>query len=1113
MSETRFHAIPQHDSLSTRSSLFDNEGSPLSPNGRDHNGFADGNSASIKSNKTVLCLLGLIVALLGIILGLLSNLIVLIGKSGDGGQAIPSSPPPNSMDTAAKDSSPAGAPKSDPALGSQGRGYVADLFAEPGSKLDSTSWKVDDILCPEIDFASTLAISRDGSLSAYTVTRNCGLGELWVRQSSPVSKIAPPSLLHKGKRSDFWPQFSPYGQWLLYWSDDQTVVLHGLAIQSRRELRLPKNTLDVRWVTETSLVVLAQPAPYVWQVTHRPGDDARVAEDATHPPIRLYLASVPQAPKDSLIATLDLEMITGNSDWIERAIPSPDGQFILGVAKTSRGDFKPSTVLRRWFLIGPVSISWSEKPLFEGRKELSQDLEVKWASDSTGFYIAGLAPGVAWQSQCPQYVLYFYDIKSSMVFLADMRGLFQGDSGASIAVLGNQVLLRLEDGAGMKLALLERSSSFKDNQLIDADDSNDTDTASGGWRTLWSSAYRENGVISSMVAPVTPRIGKGGEVPVVVIWSNATRPPEIQQRLCRADSCGFGLKLEGLNQPGGRGSKPYGRVEIIRFHGANGDDVEALLHYPLPVKGAKPPRPAPLVVAIHGGPCGQDSNWWWGGANWAYPLLLWRQYLGAYVLQVNYHGSSGYGQGFSDSVADGRYLTIELDDVRRGVEFVFNRYPFGIDRTAIAVVGWSNGAILGASLIAGGPGSDGIPIAAASLGAGDVEWLSDWGSSEFGAQFDNWYFGGLPLAARLALYLKDSSFFRLFNATVPTILFQGTQDTNVPAQQSIEAFRALTWGDGRPPARLVRFPGEGHSIVQYEHQRRKISEELRWLSKYLNRSITQAPKQQLSTRLSGSISPNSPLGAVAAVDASARDSRGLLGYSVSGRLVPEMVGIRLSSVPSLSQVARFEITQAQFSHFVSQQSASYSQPTCNVVCSNGNNGSDAFHGVQIGDFPAIATFSQAQGYATFLADVTGKPFRLPTAAEGVALTEWAGSNGNTLDRWVGSSVNADDATQIKEAILADGDAAAQRRLLRAAGASVEISPGIGDVGPGADGRIFDLDGNVAEWAVGTSSDSTEQGVAVGASAERPGWQSLNPYVYKSHPAFTGFRVVLGVGAI
>jgi len=571
--------------------------------------------------------------------------------------------------------------------------------------------------------------------------------------------------------------------------------------------------------------------------------------------------------------------------------------------------------------------------------------------------------------------------------------------------------------------------------------------------------------------------------------------------------------MDGPDSVGGRGNKPYGKVETVRFKGANGDDVEALLHYPLPLTGAKPLRPAPLVVAIHGGPCGQDMNWWWGGANWAYPLLLWRQHLGAYVLQVNYHGSSGYGRSWSESLADGRYLTLELDDIRMGVQFVINRDPFGIDSSAVAAVGWSNGAIIGAALIAGGPGSVGYRIAAASLGAGDVEWLSDWGSAEAGAQFDNWYFGGAPLAARLALYLKDSSFFGLFNATTPTILFQGTRDTVVPEQESMEAFRALTWGNGRAPARLVRFPGEGHSLFKYQHQRRKVLEEFRWLSKYLNRTGIKAPQKALSTRLSGLVLPDSPLGAVAAADSAARDPRGLLGNLVSGRLVPEMVSILIAGAPSLAQVARFEVTQAQFSHFLSQQNAAATAPDCRFVCDGDGSSNSQFGGPQPGNSPAVATYAQAQGYATFVADITGKPFRLPTAEEGAALAAWAGSDGNTLDRWVGSKLNVDDAARIQQIILSDGPAAAQRRLLRTAGSSMEVSRGVGDVGPGPSGRIFDLDGNVAEWAVGTAPDSTEEGIAVGPSAERPAWQSLSPKTYKADPAFVGFRIVLGVGAM
>jgi len=57
------------------------------------------------------------------------------------------------------------------------------------------------------------------------------------------------------------------------------------------------------------------------------------------------------------------------------------------------------------------------------------------------------------------------------------------------------------------------------------------------------------------------------------------------------------------------------------------------LHYPLKYEAGKK---YPLITAIHGGPTGTDMDFW--DNNWAYPLQLLTQ-RGAFVLQVNYHGS------------------------------------------------------------------------------------------------------------------------------------------------------------------------------------------------------------------------------------------------------------------------------------------------------------------------------------------------------------------------------------------------------------------------------------------------------------------------------------------
>ena len=81
-------------------------------------------------------------------------------------------------------------------------------------------------------------------------------------------------------------------------------------------------------------------------------------------------------------------------------------------------------------------------------------------------------------------------------------------------------------------------------------------------------------------------------------------------------------------------NRTFAKTEVIRWKGANDEEVEGLLYYPNNYEAGKK---YPLITAIHGGPTGHDSDSW--EDNWAYPTNLLTQ-RGAFVLRPNYHGSN-----------------------------------------------------------------------------------------------------------------------------------------------------------------------------------------------------------------------------------------------------------------------------------------------------------------------------------------------------------------------------------------------------------------------------------------------------------------------------------------
>ncbi|HSC77253.1 MAG TPA: hypothetical protein VLB32_01715, partial [Candidatus Acidoferrales bacterium] len=98
---------------------------------------------------------------------------------------------------------------------------------------------------------------------------------------------------------------------------------------------------------------------------------------------------------------------------------------------------------------------------------------------------------------------------------------------------------------------------------------------------------------------------------------------------------------------------------------------------------------------------------------------------------------------------------------------------------------------------------------------------------------------------------------------------------------------------------------------------------------------------------------------------------------------------------------------------------------------------------------------------------------------------------NTLDFWAGYSLNPDDAQRLTKKV---GELSGAAPLLREVGQFQ---------GRGEDDLVFDLGGNVAEWAIGADG----KGKLIGGSADRAADPKAQPR--DAAEAYRGFRVVRG----
>jgi len=374
------------------------------------------------------------------------------------------------------------------------------------------------------------------------------------------------------------------------------------------------------------------------------------------------------------------------------------------------------------------------------------------------------------------------------------------------------------------------------------------------------------------------------------------------------------------------------------------------------------------------------------------------------------------------------------------------------DADQIATMGWSNGSILSTSLITTYPERYKV----ASVGAGDIEWISDWGNVSFGESFDAYYFGKSPMQDP-QLYINKSPFFKMDKVKAPVLIFHGTADVNVPPAQSWSYFRVLQHY-GKVPVKFVLFPGEPHGPRKLTHQMRKVEEEIAWFDKYFFKTAQHENE---------AVKEGSPLEAALRTKSVARSS-GQYGTALSVKtrtvLIPEVV--KRGDL----EIGRYEVTRAQFAEF------------------------DKSYKVDPGteNYPANGiSLDQAKSYATWLSKTTGQTWRVPNESEVSSLYEKKEGE-NTLDYWAGYSVNLDDTARLQKKLA---DLPGNAPLLKPVGSF----PGQGK--PDEE-LIFDFGGNAAEWVLTTDG----KGKALGGSADQPADARATN---EPNPAYIGVRLIRG----
>jgi dipeptidyl aminopeptidase/acylaminoacyl peptidase len=236
-------------------------------------------------------------------------------------------------------------------------------------------------------------------------------------------------------------------------------------------------------------------------------------------------------------------------------------------------------------------------------------------------------------------------------------------------------------------------------------------------------------------------------------------------------------------------------MEPIQYPARDGLLIHGYVTYPL---GA-PRQNLPLVVMPHGGPSVRDV---WGFD----PLVQMLASRGYAVLQMNYRGSTGYGEEFHDKGRREVGRAIQ-DDIEDGTRWAIARDL--ADPKRIAIVGASYGGY--ATLFALGHNPDLYRCGVSISGVTDwVKFYENLADPEYKFARQYW-------TEQIGDPNTDESFLRSISPvnfadkiTAPVLIIQGKEDQIVPPNQARAMLAALERA-GRSPQSLF-LDDEGHGI-------------------------------------------------------------------------------------------------------------------------------------------------------------------------------------------------------------------------------------------------------------------------------------------------------------
>ncbi|WP_332879047.1 S9 family peptidase [Massilia sp. S19_KUP03_FR1] len=259
----------------------------------------------------------------------------------------------------------------------------------------------------------------------------------------------------------------------------------------------------------------------------------------------------------------------------------------------------------------------------------------------------------------------------------------------------------------------------------------------------------------------------------------------------------------------------FGEFEQFSFAGANGDTVHGYVMKPW---NATPGAKYPIAFLVHGGPQGSFGNGW--SYRWNPQVYAGAGYATVFI---DFHGSTGYGQKFTDSIS-GDWGGKPLEDLQKGLAAAVAKYSW-LDRERSCALGASYGGYMMNWIEGNWPDGfkcivnhDGVFDTRGMAYSSEEQWFTDWES-------------GGPYYAVPENHERFNPVNFVTKWKTPMLVVQGDLDFRIPTAQALGTFTALQRRGIE--SKLLVFPDENHWVLKPGNSLLWHHTVLGWLNQHL----------------------------------------------------------------------------------------------------------------------------------------------------------------------------------------------------------------------------------------------------------------------------------------